>query len=170
MAANPKWRHIVYFSFEYINYFLELILQFSINLNNWIYFGNTFRWCMKFLIFQNGGQSKMVPSRTFSFLSYDLWSFQPNLKVNTFWKFPKFILSFQNGDQSNIAPSSIFYFLLFNFCKFQSIKFFPCRHCVTGSLEGKLIVWDTWTGNKTLVIPLRSAWVMTVAFSPSGIL
>jgi guanine nucleotide-binding protein subunit beta, other len=35
-------------------------------------------------------------------------------------------------------------------------------------LDGKLIVWDTWTGNKTLVIPLRSAWVMTVAFSPSG--
>lgn len=42
------------------------------------------------------------------------------------------------------------------------------RHAVTGSLDGKLIVWDTWTGNKTLVIPLRSAWVMSVAFAESG--
>ncbi|XP_015108755.1 guanine nucleotide-binding protein subunit beta-2 [Diachasma alloeum] len=42
------------------------------------------------------------------------------------------------------------------------------RHCVTGSLDGKLIIWDSWTGNKVQVIPLRSAWVMSVAFSPSG--
>jgi len=42
------------------------------------------------------------------------------------------------------------------------------RHLVTGSLDGKLIVWDCWTGNKTMVIPLRSAWVMTAVFSPSG--
>ncbi|KAL7305936.1 hypothetical protein TKK_0001410 [Trichogramma kaykai] len=42
------------------------------------------------------------------------------------------------------------------------------RHCVTGSLDGKLIIWDTWTGNKVQIIPLRSAWVMSVAFAPSG--
>lgn len=42
------------------------------------------------------------------------------------------------------------------------------RHCVTGSLDGKLIIWDTWSGNKVQIIPLRSAWVMSVAFSPSG--
>ncbi|KAL0277168.1 UNVERIFIED_CONTAM: hypothetical protein PYX00_004537 [Menopon gallinae] len=42
------------------------------------------------------------------------------------------------------------------------------RHCVSGSLDGKLIIWDTWTGNKVQVIPLRSSWVMSVAFSPSG--
>ncbi|KAI5693472.1 hypothetical protein M8J77_024379, partial [Diaphorina citri] len=42
------------------------------------------------------------------------------------------------------------------------------RHCVSGSLDGKLIIWDTWTGNKTQVIPLRSAWVMSVAFAQSG--
>lgn len=42
------------------------------------------------------------------------------------------------------------------------------RHCVTGSLDGKLIIWDTWTGNKVQVIPLRSSWVMSVAFSDSG--
>lgn len=39
---------------------------------------------------------------------------------------------------------------------------------MTGSLDGKLIIWDTWTGNKVQVIPLRSAWVMSVAFAPSG--
>ena len=42
------------------------------------------------------------------------------------------------------------------------------RHAVSGSLDGKLIVWDCWTGNKTQIIPLRSAWVMTAVFSPSG--
>nr|CAD7255837.1 unnamed protein product [Timema shepardi] len=42
------------------------------------------------------------------------------------------------------------------------------RHCVSGSLDGKLIIWDTWTGNKVQVIPLRSAWVMSVAFAQSG--
>lgn len=25
------------------------------------------------------------------------------------------------------------------------------RHCVSGSLDGKLIIWDTWTGNKVQV-------------------
>ncbi|XP_057368374.1 guanine nucleotide-binding protein subunit beta-2-like [Daphnia carinata] len=42
------------------------------------------------------------------------------------------------------------------------------RHLVSGSLDGKLIVWDTWTGNKIQVIPLRSAWVMCSVFAPSG--
>lgn len=42
------------------------------------------------------------------------------------------------------------------------------RHCVTGSLDGKLIIWDTFTGNKVQIIPLRSAWVMSVAYSASG--
>jgi len=42
------------------------------------------------------------------------------------------------------------------------------RHAVSGSLDGKLIVWDCWTGNKIQVIPLRSAWVMTAAFAPTG--
>ncbi|XP_043198079.1 guanine nucleotide-binding protein subunit beta-2-like [Amphibalanus amphitrite] len=42
------------------------------------------------------------------------------------------------------------------------------RHAVSGSLDGKLIIWDTWTGNKTQIIPLRSAWVMATAFAPSG--
>lgn len=42
------------------------------------------------------------------------------------------------------------------------------RHCVTGSLDGKLMIWDTFTGNKIQIIPLRSAWVMSVAYSASG--
>ncbi|XP_025190647.1 guanine nucleotide-binding protein subunit beta-2 isoform X1 [Melanaphis sacchari] len=42
------------------------------------------------------------------------------------------------------------------------------RHAVSGSLDGKLIIWDTWTGNKVQIIPLRSAWVMSVAFAPTG--
>ncbi|CAB4054755.1 GNB [Lepeophtheirus salmonis] len=43
------------------------------------------------------------------------------------------------------------------------------RHLVSGSLDGKkLIVWDCWTSNKTMVIPLRSAWVMTSSFAASG--
>lgn len=42
------------------------------------------------------------------------------------------------------------------------------RHAVTGSLDGKLIIWDCWTGNKNMVIPLCSAWVMTAVFAPSG--
>ncbi|XP_070489932.1 guanine nucleotide-binding protein subunit beta-2 [Chironomus tepperi] len=42
------------------------------------------------------------------------------------------------------------------------------RYCVSGSLDGKLIIWDTWTGNKVQVIPLRSSWVMSVAYSTSG--
>lgn len=35
-------------------------------------------------------------------------------------------------------------------------------------MDGKLIIWDTWTGNKIQVIPLRSSWVMSVAFATSG--
>ncbi|XP_071545289.1 guanine nucleotide-binding protein subunit beta-2 [Panulirus ornatus] len=42
------------------------------------------------------------------------------------------------------------------------------RHLVSGSLDGKLIIWDIYTGNKTQIIPLMSSWVMSVAFAPSG--
>lgn len=74
---------------------------------------------------------------------------------------------------------------------------FPNRHLVSGSLDGKLIIWDTWSGNKVSkkililtdikyffnfiyntirnlyhpqvrIIPLQSSWVMTVAYSSSG--
>lgn len=34
--------------------------------------------------------------------------------------------------------------------------------------DGKLIVWDSYTTNKVHAIPLRSSWVMTCAYAPSG--
>jgi len=39
---------------------------------------------------------------------------------------------------------------------------------VSASQDGKLIVWDAYTTNKVHAIPLRSSWVMTCAYSPSG--
>lgn len=42
------------------------------------------------------------------------------------------------------------------------------RHLVSASQDGKLIVWDAWTSNKVAAIPLKSSWVMTCAYSPSG--
>lgn len=39
---------------------------------------------------------------------------------------------------------------------------------VSGSQDGKLIVWDALTTNKTHAIPLRCSWVMTCAYAPSG--
>ena len=42
------------------------------------------------------------------------------------------------------------------------------RHVVSASQDGKLIVWDTYTTNKVHAIPLKSSWVMTCAYAPSG--
>jgi guanine nucleotide-binding protein G(I)/G(S)/G(T) subunit beta-1 len=42
------------------------------------------------------------------------------------------------------------------------------RHLVSASQDGKLIVWDAYTTNKVNAIPLRSSWVMTCAYAPSG--
>lgn len=42
------------------------------------------------------------------------------------------------------------------------------RQLVSASQDGKLIVWDGYTTNKIHAIPLRSSWVMTCAYSPSG--
>ena len=39
---------------------------------------------------------------------------------------------------------------------------------MSASQDGKLIVWNALTGNKLKLIPLASAWVMTVAYSGSG--
>jgi len=41
-------------------------------------------------------------------------------------------------------------------------------HLVSASQDGKLLVWDGLTTNKIHAIPLRSSWVMTCAYSPSG--
>jgi len=42
------------------------------------------------------------------------------------------------------------------------------RHVVSASQDGKLLVWDSISTNKVHAVPLRSSWVMTVAYSPSG--
>jgi len=42
------------------------------------------------------------------------------------------------------------------------------RHLVSASQDGKLIIWNAFTGNKVHAVPLRSSFVMTCAFSPSG--
>jgi hypothetical protein len=62
MAANPKWRHLVYFFFN-----------FSTNLDSWIYFEETLRWCMNFF----NWCFKMAPSSTFSFFAYSFCIFKP---------------------------------------------------------------------------------------------
>lgn len=41
-------------------------------------------------------------------------------------------------------------------------------HLVSASQDGKLLIWDGLTTNKVHAIPLRSSWVMTCAYSPSG--
>jgi len=42
------------------------------------------------------------------------------------------------------------------------------KHVVSASQDGKLLVWDAISTNKVHAVPLRSSWVMTVAYSPSG--
>jgi guanine nucleotide-binding protein G(I)/G(S)/G(T) subunit beta-1 len=47
-------------------------------------------------------------------------------------------------------------------------KYVNQRNLVSASQDGKLIVWDGLTTNKVHAIPLRSSWVMTCAYAPSG--
>jgi len=42
------------------------------------------------------------------------------------------------------------------------------RHLVSASQDGKLIIWNGFTTHKVCAIPLRSSWVMTCCYSPSG--
>lgn len=48
------------------------------------------------------------------------------------------------------------------------LTFCVSRNLVSASQDGKLIVWDGYTTNKVHAIPLRSSWVMTCAYAPSG--
>jgi guanine nucleotide-binding protein G(I)/G(S)/G(T) subunit beta-1 len=41
-------------------------------------------------------------------------------------------------------------------------------YIVSASQDGKLLIWDAQTNNKLEAVPLRSSWVMTCAYSPSG--
>ena len=42
------------------------------------------------------------------------------------------------------------------------------KNLVSASQDGKLIVWNGYTTNKLQAIPLRSSWVMTCSYAPSG--
>jgi guanine nucleotide-binding protein G(I)/G(S)/G(T) subunit beta-1 len=42
------------------------------------------------------------------------------------------------------------------------------QHLVSASQDGKLIVWNAYNGHKVRAVPLRSSWVMTCAYAPSG--
>ncbi|KAM4630048.1 guanine nucleotide-binding protein G(I)/G(S)/G(T) subunit beta-3b [Polymixia lowei] len=42
------------------------------------------------------------------------------------------------------------------------------RQMVSASQDGKLLIWDTFTGNKVAAVPLKSAWVMSCSYAPSG--
>lgn len=42
------------------------------------------------------------------------------------------------------------------------------RNLVSASQDGKMIVWDAHKVFKLFLVPLRSAWVMTCAYAPSG--
>jgi len=41
-------------------------------------------------------------------------------------------------------------------------------HLASASQDGKLMIWDGVSGNKRHMINLRSSWVMTCAYAPSG--
>ena len=62
---------------------------------------------------------------------------------------------------------STFYLCVFE-VNFLLVCAVICRYLVSASQDGKLIVWDGYTTNKVHAIPLRSSWVMTCAYSPSG--
>ncbi|KTF79410.1 hypothetical protein cypCar_00016629 [Cyprinus carpio] len=42
------------------------------------------------------------------------------------------------------------------------------RLMVSASQDGKLLIWDSHSGNKVNAVPLKSSWVMTCAYAPSG--
>ncbi|KAG0765899.1 hypothetical protein G6F57_010117 [Rhizopus arrhizus] len=42
------------------------------------------------------------------------------------------------------------------------------KHIVSASQDGKLLIWNAYTTNKLHAIPLKSSWVMTCAYAPSG--
>jgi len=44
------------------------------------------------------------------------------------------------------------------------------KNVVSASQDGKLIVWNANTTNKNQIVPLRSSWVMTCAYSPDGVM
>lgn len=42
------------------------------------------------------------------------------------------------------------------------------QHLVSGAQDGKLLIWNSYTSNKMNVVPLKSSWLMSCTFAPSG--
>jgi len=42
------------------------------------------------------------------------------------------------------------------------------RHMVSAAQDGRLLVWNAHSTNKIYAIPLKTSWMMTCAFAPSG--
>ena len=42
------------------------------------------------------------------------------------------------------------------------------KHLVSASQDGKLLIWDSYSTHKMNAVTLKSSWVMTCAFAPSG--
>lgn len=56
-----------------------------------------------------------------------------------------------------------------HFGKIYALQWSKDSHkLVSASQDGKLIIWNGMSTNKIQAIPLRSSWVMTCAYSPSG--
>lgn len=56
-----------------------------------------------------------------------------------------------------------------HFGKIYAVAWGPdSKRLVSASQDGKLIIWNAFTTFKEAVIVLRSSWVMTCAYSPSG--
>lgn len=72
-------------------------------------------------------------------------------------------------DESAFVPPKVRRTLRGHLAKVYSVSFCEDkRHIVSASQDGKLIVWNALTMNKEHAIPLRSSWVMTCAYAPSG--
>lgn len=70
------------------------------------------------------------------------------------------------GSQYALRPRRV---LRGHFGKIYSVHWSAdSQHLVSASQDGKLIVWDAYNTAKVYAIPLRSNWVMTCAYSPSG--
>jgi len=70
------------------------------------------------------------------------------------------------GQQSKIRPRRT---LRGHLAKIYAMHWAAERsNLVSASQDGKLLVWDAITTNKVHAIPLRSSWVMTCAYAPSG--
>jgi len=88
---------------------------------------------------------------------------------NSDGKSPLFTASNEKGVQPLNLALKARRVLKGHFGKIYSMHWGPDgHHLISASQDGKIIVWNGFTTNKMHVIRLRSSWVMTCAYSPSG--